>query len=49
VAASKPNVIAIPGASSVSQVEENAAAGDLLLDAEELERLDAPVPTGSPR
>jgi aryl-alcohol dehydrogenase-like predicted oxidoreductase len=47
--ASKPNVIAIPGASSVSQVEENAAAGDLLLDAEELERLDAPVPTGSPR
>jgi aryl-alcohol dehydrogenase-like predicted oxidoreductase len=42
----KPNVVAIPGASSVRQLEENAAAGDLILDAAEVERLDqlsAPV------
>ena len=36
----KPNVVAIPGASSVRQVEENAAAADLLLDADEVARLD---------
>jgi aryl-alcohol dehydrogenase-like predicted oxidoreductase len=37
----RPNVIAIPGASSVRQLEENAAAGDLLLSDEEDERLMA--------
>lgn len=36
----KPNVVAIPGASSVKQVEENAAAGDIVLARDEIERLD---------
>jgi aryl-alcohol dehydrogenase-like predicted oxidoreductase len=36
-----PNVIAIPGASSVEQLEENAAAGDLVLDDDEMSRLTA--------
>ena len=36
----KPNVVAIPGASSVGQLEENVAAADLALDADELARLD---------
>jgi aryl-alcohol dehydrogenase-like predicted oxidoreductase len=33
------NVIAIPGAHSVAQLEENAAAGDLELTPDELARL----------
>jgi len=37
----KPNVVAIPGASSVKQLEENAAAGDLALERDELARLDS--------
>jgi aryl-alcohol dehydrogenase-like predicted oxidoreductase len=37
----KPNVVAIPGASSVAQLEENAAAGDLRLGDEEVPRLDS--------
>ena len=40
----KPNVVAIPGASSVAQVEENAAAADIVLTAEEIERLDSLAP-----
>jgi aryl-alcohol dehydrogenase-like predicted oxidoreductase len=40
----KPNVVAIPGASSVKQVEENVAAADLELDDEEAERLSAVAP-----
>jgi aryl-alcohol dehydrogenase-like predicted oxidoreductase len=36
----KPNVVAIPGASSVKQVEENAAAADIALTPDELTRLD---------
>jgi aryl-alcohol dehydrogenase-like predicted oxidoreductase len=36
----KPNVIAIPGASSVKQLEENAAAADLRLSGDEVARLD---------
>jgi aryl-alcohol dehydrogenase-like predicted oxidoreductase len=36
-----PNVVAIPGASSVAQVEENAAAADLALKPDELEMLSA--------
>lgn len=36
---SHPNVVAIPGASSVGQLEENAAAADLLLTEEEVNRL----------
>lgn len=36
----KPNVVAIPGASSVQQVEENAAAADINLAGEDVARLD---------
>lgn len=35
-----PNVVAIPGASSVRQLEENAAAADLTLSDDDLSRLD---------
>jgi aryl-alcohol dehydrogenase-like predicted oxidoreductase len=35
----KPNVVVIPGASSLRQVEENAAAADIALKDEELARL----------
>ena len=35
-----PNVVAIPGASSVAQVEANAAAADITLSDSEVERLD---------
>ena len=44
----KPNVVVIPGASSVRQVEENAAAADIDLTADEVERLTAVSP-GAPR
>ena len=37
----KPNVVAIPGASSVKQVEENAAAADIVLGEDQVERLDS--------
>lgn len=37
---SKPNVVAIPGASKLSQLRENVAAADLVLSAEEVARLD---------
>ena len=37
---SKPNVVAIPGASSVRQLEQNAAAADLTLSHDEISRLD---------
>jgi aryl-alcohol dehydrogenase-like predicted oxidoreductase len=40
----KPNVVAIPGASSVRQAEENAAAADLDLTDAESERLRAAAP-----
>jgi aryl-alcohol dehydrogenase-like predicted oxidoreductase len=36
----KPNVVAIPGASSVRQLEENAAAADIELGDDETARLD---------
>jgi aryl-alcohol dehydrogenase-like predicted oxidoreductase len=36
----KPNVVAIPGASSLRQLEENAAAGDIELSEEDSSRLD---------
>ncbi len=38
---SRPNVVAIPGASNVSQLESNAAAADLELSADELAELTA--------
>jgi aryl-alcohol dehydrogenase-like predicted oxidoreductase len=37
----KPNVVAIPGASSVAQLEENARAADLELGDAEVEQLDS--------
>jgi aryl-alcohol dehydrogenase-like predicted oxidoreductase len=37
----KPNVVAIPGASSVYQLEENVAAGDIVLSDQESARLDS--------
>jgi aryl-alcohol dehydrogenase-like predicted oxidoreductase len=36
----KPNVVAIPGASSVKQLEDNAKAGDIALTGEEVDELD---------
>jgi aryl-alcohol dehydrogenase-like predicted oxidoreductase len=48
----KPNVVAIPGASSVDQLRHNVAAADLDLDADELDELtaasDAFTPVGVP-
>jgi len=40
----KPNVVVIPGASSVRQMEENAAAADVELSDEEVARLSASAP-----
>jgi aryl-alcohol dehydrogenase-like predicted oxidoreductase len=37
---SKPNVVAIPGASSVKQLEDNARAGDIVLTGDEIAELD---------
>jgi len=37
----KPNVVAIPGASSVRQLEENVAAADLTLSDDDVRRLDS--------
>ena len=36
-----PNVVVIPGASTVAQLERNAAASDIELDDDEAERLEA--------
>jgi aryl-alcohol dehydrogenase-like predicted oxidoreductase len=41
----KPNVVAIPGASNVRQVEENVAAADLDLTEAESERLSSVAPS----
>jgi diketogulonate reductase-like aldo/keto reductase len=43
-----PNVFAIPKAASVEHVEENAAAAELRLDAEEVAAIDAAFPRGNP-
>lgn len=45
----QPDLLAIPKASSVAHVEENAAAGDLLLSEEEQGRLEAAFPLGRPK
>jgi aryl-alcohol dehydrogenase-like predicted oxidoreductase len=37
----QPNVVAIPGASSVAQVEANAAAADIELTGDEVDELTA--------
>lgn len=36
----KPNVVAIPGASNVKQLEDNAKAGDIVLTGDEIAELD---------
>jgi aryl-alcohol dehydrogenase-like predicted oxidoreductase len=41
------NVIPIPGTSSVGRLEENAAAADVELSREELERIDSASPKGA--
>jgi aryl-alcohol dehydrogenase-like predicted oxidoreductase len=46
---SKPNVVAIPGSSSVKQVEENTAAGDIALTDEETARLSSLAPASVKR
>jgi diketogulonate reductase-like aldo/keto reductase len=45
----RPSLFAIPKASSVAHVEENAGAGDLTLSAAELARIDQAFPVGSSR
>jgi aryl-alcohol dehydrogenase-like predicted oxidoreductase len=40
------DVVPIAGTRSPSRIEENAAAADLVLTAEDLARLDAVVPIG---
>ncbi|HUY40268.1 MAG TPA: aldo/keto reductase [Candidatus Dormibacteraeota bacterium] len=42
----EPNVFTIPKASSITHVEENARAGDLQLDAEDVAAIDAASPMG---
>lgn len=44
-----PPLFAIPKASNVRHVEENAGAGDLQLTAEEIDRIDAAFPSPRPR
>ncbi len=45
----QPNVFTIPKASSVVHVEDNARAGDLELDAHDIEEIDAAFPLGRER
>jgi aryl-alcohol dehydrogenase-like predicted oxidoreductase len=45
----QPNVVAIPGASSVAQVESNAAAADVILAADEFAALTAAAEAFRPR
>jgi len=45
----KPSLFAIPKASKVAHVKDNAAAGDLELSADELRRIDAAFPAGRAR
>jgi diketogulonate reductase-like aldo/keto reductase len=42
----EPNVFTIPKAASVPHVEENAGAGDLVLDPEDVDAIDAAFPLG---
>ncbi|MGH2910318.1 MAG: oxidoreductase [Solirubrobacteraceae bacterium] len=43
-----PRILLIPGTSSVAHLEENLAAGEIALDADDLERLAEVAPVGSP-
>jgi len=42
----RPSVFAIPKAASMGHVEENAAAGDLVLTPDEIARVEAAFPLG---
>jgi len=42
----EPNVFTIPKAASVAHVEENAAAGDIVLDRDDVAAIDAAFPLG---
>ena len=42
-----PDVIPIPGTSSVARLEENCAAADIALSEEELSRIETALPKGS--
>jgi diketogulonate reductase-like aldo/keto reductase len=44
----RASVFAIPKASSAAHVQENAGAGDLVLSADEIARIDAAFPLGAP-
>jgi pyridoxine 4-dehydrogenase len=46
--ASYDRIVLIPGTTSVAHLEENLAAGDLELDAEDLERLEDVKDLGNP-
>lgn len=45
----EPNVFTIPKSSSVKHVEDNAAAGDVVLDAGDIAAIDAAFPAGRAR
>ncbi len=45
----EPNVFTIPKASSEAHVEENAGAGDIALDADDVAAIDAAFSRGRPR
>lgn len=44
----EPNVFTIPKAAGVPHVEENAAAGNLVLDGDDVAQIDAAFPLGKP-
>ena len=45
--AGRPAIVPIPGTKRVSYLEENAAAADVVLDADDLRRLDEAAPVGA--
>ncbi|MDQ2865458.1 MAG: aldo/keto reductase [Candidatus Eremiobacteraeota bacterium] len=45
----EPNVFTIPKASQTAHVEENAGAGDIVLDADDIAEIDAAFPLGRER
>lgn len=47
VIAKAPNTVTIPGTRKIHRLDENAAAGDLELSADEIEQLDAIMPLGA--
>jgi len=47
VLARAPHIVTIPGTTKIGRIEENAAAGDIELTAEELAAIDAVAPKGA--